>query len=304
MGLIADETSDGLLLAIRGSNVPNLIDLLNQVIRLGRDPRSVVESLLYRIADLTRASYGLESGDDSAREAALHATAAAIGREHLLALRTDLAEVHLAIRDITLPRIWLESKLIGLATSGARPAPSAAVPAYQAPVAANPSSTKAPTVAVVAEAVGPASAQPTPAESFAARPASVVDPTSEMGRVFQSLLGAIPTKDGKKSILSTRLEAFQPVSLDDTSLIVEGPAFHTTWFSEKRDRTDFLDKSLAAILGKPMKVVIREAKARPEAEGASAQRKNAAMFVETVEREKEGQELHSLAESEFGNRNS
>ncbi len=121
LGLINDEMVDGLLFAIKDADVAKIIEVLAEVFRLGRDPRSVVESLLYRLADLTRAAYGVDSAanSDAGQEAVLHETAARLGRERLLNLRSALSEAHRSIRDISLPRIWLESELVRMATQPA-----------------------------------------------------------------------------------------------------------------------------------------------------------------------------------------
>ena len=128
LGLIAEEVVDSLLLALREGEVPKIIDVLNEVARMGRDPRSVLESMLHRLGDLTRVAYGVDVGasGDATQEASLHETATRLGREKLLYFRSALSEAHKVIRDITLPRLWLESELIRLATE-----PQAAVAAVK-----------------------------------------------------------------------------------------------------------------------------------------------------------------------------
>lgn len=118
LGLVSEETVDGLLIAMRHANVPQIVELLSDVARRGRDPRAVLESMMYRLSDLTRAAYTVDAGvpGDAPREAALFETASHIGREHLLTLRGAIAEAHKEIRDVSLPRIWLEAELIRIAT--------------------------------------------------------------------------------------------------------------------------------------------------------------------------------------------
>ncbi|HZH98794.1 MAG TPA: DNA polymerase III subunit gamma/tau, partial [Fimbriimonadaceae bacterium] len=62
LGLVSEEVADSLLLAVREANIAKLLEVLTELGRLGRDPRAVLESLLYRLADLSRASLGLEVG--------------------------------------------------------------------------------------------------------------------------------------------------------------------------------------------------------------------------------------------------
>ena len=116
LGLVSEEVVDSLFLAIKDRDVPQIMDLLGQVARLGRDPRAVLDSMMFRLSDLTRASYqvAIEGGIEATREASLYETASRIGRETILKLRGELAEIHKEIRDISLPRLWLEAELVRL----------------------------------------------------------------------------------------------------------------------------------------------------------------------------------------------
>ncbi|HVT12897.1 MAG TPA: DNA polymerase III subunit gamma/tau [Fimbriimonadaceae bacterium] len=131
LGLVSEETVDGILIAIRHANIPQLVEVLEDVARRGRDPRAVLESMMYRLQDLTRAAYVVEAGvsGDATREASLFGTAAHLGRENLLWLRGAISEAHKAIRDVTLPRIWLEAELIRIASRPQAAHPAAPQPA-------------------------------------------------------------------------------------------------------------------------------------------------------------------------------
>ncbi|MBS1714139.1 MAG: DNA polymerase III subunit gamma/tau [Armatimonadetes bacterium] len=117
LGLVNDETIDQILTAMAGKDVPTLMSSLEEVYRRGKDPRSLLESVLIRLSDLTRAAYGVDVGglQDSAQEAGLKASAANLGAPTLLAYRAALAEAHRMIRDVTIPRVWLEAELIRIA---------------------------------------------------------------------------------------------------------------------------------------------------------------------------------------------
>ena len=114
LGLVSDETVDRILSAMASNDIPVLIDTLESVYRMGRDPRSLLESLMHRLSDLTRAAFSVDVGafEDTAQEAGLKATAGELGTDRLLQFRQELAEAHRAIRDITIPRVWLEAELI------------------------------------------------------------------------------------------------------------------------------------------------------------------------------------------------
>jgi DNA polymerase-3 subunit gamma/tau len=122
LGLVSEQSVDELLIAIQIGDVPKIITLLEEIIRTGRDPRSLLESMLHRLADLTRAIYQVPGdGSDATRESSLHEIAARLGKTFLIQVRTALAEAHKIIRDITLPKLWLESELIRIATEGVQP---------------------------------------------------------------------------------------------------------------------------------------------------------------------------------------
>lgn len=113
LGLIHDDFLDHLLGSIKEGHVVSLLSNLDEIHRKGHDPKVLVEALLGRITELTRASYGIQSDTgDLTFEATLHASAANLGKEFLFHMRVILAEAHKTIRDITLPKIWLEAELV------------------------------------------------------------------------------------------------------------------------------------------------------------------------------------------------
>jgi DNA polymerase-3 subunit gamma/tau len=117
LGLVSEETIDAILLAIREERVPDIMERLNEIAQQGRDPRAILESMMFRLADLNRAAYGMpENGHDATHDAAVHETAVRLGREAILKMRAEVSEIHREIRDISLPRIWLEAELVRMAT--------------------------------------------------------------------------------------------------------------------------------------------------------------------------------------------
>jgi DNA polymerase-3 subunit gamma/tau len=131
LGLVADATVDDLLTALKAEDVPRVLDLLDQIYRSGRDPRALLESVMHRLADLTRASYGVKIGGetDATLEAALHQLAQVLGRDWIMATRAAVADAHRAIRDASLPRLWLEAELLRTMNPPAVAPPSSTVDA-------------------------------------------------------------------------------------------------------------------------------------------------------------------------------
>jgi DNA polymerase-3 subunit gamma/tau len=127
LGLVTEEVTDKVLELMMAGDIGGLTGELSELSRVGRDPRMILESLLYRLSDLTRVVFRVEEGGDPAHLAASHALAVRLGTDRMLSLRSALAAAHKDIRDISLPRLWLESELIRL--SIARPTAVVAAPA-------------------------------------------------------------------------------------------------------------------------------------------------------------------------------
>lgn len=139
LGLVSDELVDDILLALSEEDVPKLLGRLDDVHRSGRDPRALVEAMTIRLSDLTRSAFGVEIGADTnaTLEAALHDLARRLGPERIVRYRAQMAETLRDIREVSLPRLWLEAQLVQMARG-----PAVAVPT---PIAA-PIGTSAPRV--------------------------------------------------------------------------------------------------------------------------------------------------------------
>lgn len=179
LGLVSDEQIDIMIRAIVKHDFAGIIKETEEIYRRGRDPRAILESLLYRLADLTRAVYRIESSSttDAAAEAGLSAAAADIGAEKLLSLRGFCAEAHRTIQSVSLPRVWLEAELVRISQVMAGPpavAPIQAVAAVK-PQPPRPAPGKAETVAVAPKEAPKPTAPAKPATPSAADHAD--DPT-------------------------------------------------------------------------------------------------------------------------------
>jgi DNA polymerase III subunit gamma/tau len=204
LGLIGEETVDALLVALREVDVAGAIELLAETARLGRDPRAVLESMLYRISDLTRVSYGLDVGPtlDSARDSAMHEIAARLGRDTLLKLRSAIAEVHRSIREISLPRLWLESELIRISTE--------VLSAPAAPKVARPADGKR--VETKAAHPGPADQRPADRNPTEQRPATVQP--AETAAARQAASGQAAAREPSPQVASREPSTREPSTQD------------------------------------------------------------------------------------------
>ncbi len=183
LGLIATDVIDRLIDAIAESNHAAVLNQLEAISRSGRDPKSIVESLIFRLAELTRASYGVEIGasEDAAIEASTHAQAVKVGAERLLEYRVAMAEALAKIRDVSLPRLWLETLLMKLATPSAAPRVQPAARAERTMAPPAPAEPAAPTPTPVAKPVEKAAA-PAPAPRAVVQPAKSGDPLLDEAR--------------------------------------------------------------------------------------------------------------------------
>ncbi|MCE9560064.1 MAG: DNA polymerase III subunit gamma/tau [Armatimonadetes bacterium] len=124
LGLIDDEAIDALLVGLSEADPTKILNSLDGIYQKGRDPRAILEAALSRISEMTRTLYGVESSGatDATLEAAMRDAAGRIGPEKLMRLRETVAQAHKTIREVTLPRQWLEAFLISMVM---RPAPAA-----------------------------------------------------------------------------------------------------------------------------------------------------------------------------------
>ncbi|AIE87074.1 DNA polymerase III subunit gamma/tau [Fimbriimonas ginsengisoli] len=294
LGLVSEEAVDGLLLAIREADVPAIMRILADIARLGRDPRSILESAMYRLQDLTLASYQAHQDlSDAAREASLHETSTRLGREFILRMRGDLAEAHKAIRDISLPRLWLESELLRLSQPrSAAPAPVAAAPAAPRPA-------KAPEP-VRQEAARPAtprppdpSPTPTPKEEPVAAvgmPAVLEGDSPEA--VWSRVLASLPVKDGQPAAITKKARAATLIGLEGQELVIEVPRrMDAEWFTDDIKRIALLNRHVQAQGGEGWMIRVRAS-----ANGSSSLGDESS----TVELPAEGERLEELARKVFG----
>ncbi len=298
LGLVSEEVVDSLLLSIKESDVPKIMDLLAEVARLGRDPRSIIESLLYRLQDLTRAVYQVESGTtDASRDASLHETAVRLGRDSILRLRADLAEAHKVIRDISIPRLWLESELVRLSLPRQR---AARVEVEEAPAAV-----RRPSAQPAAPAVTPRPAAPTPPVDKAPSPSSEpltqavvpsafstpVPPSAPLGSDAASVWAAVVQNIQDDTPIKKKLVDSRAAELLELELVVElTRQMDLEWLMENPKRTGYIHKLLRDTSGRDLTVRFRVAKAETAALNSGA-----------VELPAEGQRLEQLAREIFGN---
>lgn len=170
LGFVDEAAMDRMLEAVAGGDAKEVIEAVEDTVRRGKEPRSVLEGLLLRLSDLT---YALVRPEEHASnpewQAAAHALASRIGTESLFRYRAAIAEAHKEIRDVTLPRLWLELTLLKLT----QPEPAPARPPDRKPAAV--ATPKSPTASTApASPAKPAEAAPTPVNPM--KPAEGVPP--------------------------------------------------------------------------------------------------------------------------------
>jgi DNA polymerase-3 subunit gamma/tau len=268
LGLVSEEAVDELLIAIQISDVPKIITLFDEIIRTGRDPRSLLESMLHRLADLTRAIYQVPGeGSDATRESSLHEIAARLGKGFLVDVRTALAESHKIIRDISLPKLWLESEFIRIAIRAqstpsdtkafVRPIKS------EAPKSAPVEITEQPEIRAVVQTESPKSENPKEEEPKSIAPL-------EGKNDFERLLNALPVNPntGMASMHKLKLNSAKLVSDDGSKMIIGiDSEMNLQWFQENAGRMRFVTDQLSKI-GREGTILefILEKKKRPESD--------------------------------------
>ncbi|MBN8690919.1 MAG: DNA polymerase III subunit gamma/tau [Armatimonadetes bacterium] len=137
LGLIPDEVIDNLLIATFHHEPAKILETTDSIFRTSRDPLSILQGMLSRLAELTRSNYGIQIGGtgESTQESAMKSTATQIGADNLITFREKVAYAISDIKDVSLPRLWLESVLLGMFAPNNQPRQIAATPSVPATVA-------------------------------------------------------------------------------------------------------------------------------------------------------------------------
>jgi len=114
LGLIREEHIDQLILAVIHQDSGKILDIVDDIYRTGREAKAILEAMMRRLADLTRIAYSRDIGPgvDATIEAAMKSVAAEIGSQHLLGMRHSISRAMSEMREVTLPKLWLESRLL------------------------------------------------------------------------------------------------------------------------------------------------------------------------------------------------
>lgn len=288
LGLIHEDTVDELLRAVKENRAKDILSILDQVYRSGRDPRSVLESCLLRLSELTRAAIGIEgeTQNDAAETAKVHAVAASLGMDEMQRVRGRLSEAHRVIRDISMQRIWLEAELLSLAspapTAPARAVVQAPTPtAAQAPapvVASPPPTPTAPASAPVAPAPTAQPTEPEPPVQTSADPA-----VQTWHQVVQSISQLSKTAAG-------RMQRTKVSETREDAVIITASALDVEWMNSKPGFWGTVQKEWEKVRGAlPPNVVLEE----------DEKKKSVPVNAEQVGRPLEGERLKEVASQIF-----
>lgn len=299
LGLITDEAIDRILSAIVRADIDVIISSLTDFFRQGRDPRSILDSAMYRLGDLTRALYGAEPGEkDSTRGASLHDGATQIGAESLLHLRGMIAEAHKVIRDVSLPHLWLEAELVRIAL-GPKSVAKASSQSHMPAASATPATPKA----AVAETRAQAHTPPVPHESDepkAAKPKLASPPppveaksgknvSPEAAEAWQTAVQALSLMSAsmRMKLSGATLSSFE----GDTAQVNFDRALDLDFFEDEKmgaTRKQAVVNELSKAIGKKIELKLQLAK-----------KTRKTIEPETVELPVEGDQLVQLAKETF-----
>lgn len=246
LGLVSEQAVDELLIAIQIGDIPKIITHLEEIIRTGRDPRSLLESMLHRLGDLTRAIYQVQTdGTDATRESSLHEIAARLGKGFLVEVRTALAEAHKVIRDISLPKLWLESEFIRIASQGSptQAEPRARVTPAAKPEIPKPISETAPVVKPDVKAV--VHTEQPAKETIPAEP-KIIEGSNDWERLWNAL--PLNPKTGMASMHKLKLTSARLISDDGAKMVIGmDREMDLAWFQENAGRMKFVIDALQLI---------------------------------------------------------
>lgn len=291
LGLVREEAIDTLLVATDRGDVAKILSSVDEIFQSGRDARSILESMLHRLSDLTRASYEVEIGaaTDATQEAAMKAISAQLGGDKILPLRMAIASSLRDVRDVTLPKLWLESLLIGYANSQ-RPAPAPQATPVQTAVISTP------VAEPVAQTPKPTSPAPKPRVEPGPAPASGNPDQDRAALLWQKIRDEIGelSKTARAKIGSTRVTG------------LEGGVVTVSGFLRQNDYESFSEN------GKLVKAVLAKWDERKGADAwslkfvhngaANAKSETPNYAAPAVELPAEGEKLKAIFEQEFQGR--
>lgn len=114
LGLVSDEALDELLRCIAKQDAQSVLAQVAALIQRGKEPKAIVESLALRLSELTRALYLPAEAGATGQEIAL---AKELGAERIMRYQEELVHSVRDVRDVTLPRVWVELALLRMAQS-------------------------------------------------------------------------------------------------------------------------------------------------------------------------------------------
>lgn len=288
LGLILDETVDELLFAIKAGDLVQLMSILDSIFRSGRDPRAIVDSLMFRLAGLTRAGHGVAVGEgpDAALEASLHEVAHRLGTAEVIRQRSEIAKLHSQIREMTLPRLWLEASLISL--SGKH------VP--ETKVAAAERNEPSPQSVVASRGKAPQAASPTPSSEVQETRAVVeekIDESTELGKaqaIWKRTVGELAKSSDlvRLNLSNSTVESFEN---GKATVLFSSEVSHDWLANSPKRKKLVLDKLTEVLKTEPWQLHLTFRKVG----------KPSAPAPPTVELPAEGERLADLAEEVFKN---
>lgn len=226
LGLIPGETVDELLISMAERRPHDSLRLVDEIYRTGRDAKAILEAMLQRLSEMTRATFGVEVGasGEVALEAALRATASQLGTETILRLRELCANGIRDVRDVSLPRLWLESHLLSFGL----------VPVVEPPALTPGSTQTSPARPAKVELVEEAPMEPVAVERL-----EITPELAEAAKLWAQATGKLIEQS---KLAASLLQKTRPTKVDNQTV--------TITFARKLDMDQFQDKQpklLAAV---------------------------------------------------------
>lgn len=118
LGLVSEESLDELLRHMSAENLQSVLEQVAALIQQGKEPKAIVESLALRLNELMRALYIPGEAGSTEHEIAF---AKELGADRVLKYQEELVHSVRDVRDVTLPRVWVELTLLRLAQCNEQP---------------------------------------------------------------------------------------------------------------------------------------------------------------------------------------
>ncbi|MEI6513774.1 MAG: DNA polymerase III subunit gamma/tau, partial [bacterium] len=125
LGLVEEDVLNQILDSLALGEAAGVLEGIEKEMAHGREARSIIESLIGKMRELVFIAHNVGSDEwlDPHRRGVLYEQSVRIGRGRLMRWWSKLSEAAWQLRNVGMPRLWLELTLLNMASESNEPAP-------------------------------------------------------------------------------------------------------------------------------------------------------------------------------------